>query len=570
MRLNIIQSVVFFLLGAIICSLFYMQIIHGAYWRRQSTNNRIRIVPVDGPRGRILDRHGTVLADDRVAFEVGVIPQDIEDQGALFGYLGSVLHQDPQSLERRFGREKQAPFAPVILAEDVPRQLAIKIEEEKFVYPGLIVQQGFERYYPFHDIGAHVLGYVGKISKDEIAENHSYGYTPLSRVGKTGIEEEYEPFLKGHPGGRQIEVNSRGRQVRLLGLKDPSAGNDVVLTVDARLQAAAQELLSGQRGGIVVMNLNTGELLSLVSSPSYDPNVFLDKTRSGELRSYLNDPLTPLFDRVTCGLYPPGSVFKVPEALAAIQLHKITPQTTFFCPGYMLVGKRKFHCAEVHGVQDLQEAIAHSCNVYFFHVGLLLQPHLIGAFEKAFGLTRPTGIDLPYEARGHMVTKASRGRPWYTGDVLNLSIGQGYTLVTPLELTVMMAAVADDGIVLQPRLVRQIGGRLLIPEDLSKRPLIKLRKQTWQIVQQGLRACIDDPTGTCRDLAAVPGLDIYGKTGTAQTVYGKPNDAWFVGYTRSAKAGIAICVFLEYGGSSENAVKIARDLLLKLQSLKVI
>ena len=570
MRLKIIESFIHFFLGLIVCGLVYMQIIHGDYYHRQSMNNRIRIVPIDGPRGRIVDRNGVILADNHVVFHVGVVPQDVEDKKALFGYLGQVLDRDPDFLERQFERKKLAPFAPVILAQDISRELAVKIEEEKFIYPGLIVQQGYERYYPFNDAGAHVLGYVGKIDEDEIEYNGQYGYTPLSFVGKTGIEKEYDPYLQAGPGGRQIEVDSRGAQVRLLGLKDPQAGRDIVLTIDERVQNAAQELLSGYRGGIVVMDISNGDLISLVSSPSYDPNAFSDRSKSELLTEYFNDSSTPLLDRVVSGLYPPGSVFKIPVALAAIQLHKITPSTTYDCPGYMIVGGRKFGCSHVHGVQDLKAALAHSCNVYFFHVGQLVTPPIIGAFARAFGLTRPTGIDLPFEARGKIVTGASRDRAWYTGDVLNLSIGQGFTLTTPLQLAVMIAAVANNGVILRPRVVKKVGGVTLAVMDFSQRPRIRLRDNTWEVVQQGLKAVVDDPEGTGHDLKQVGGLDIYGKTGTAQSVRGKPNHAWFVGYTKSPKGAIAFCVFLEYGGSSENSVKIARDLLLKLQSLQII
>ena len=200
MRLNVIQSFIFSFLGLIIGSLIYMQIIHGDYYHRQSMNNRIRVVPMDGPRGRILDRNGVILADNRIAFHVGVVPQDVEDKKALFVYLGKVLDRDPDFLERQFERKRTAPFAPVILAQDISRELAVKIEEEKFIYPGLIVQQGFERYYPFNDAGAHVLGYVGKIDEDEIEDNQQYGYTPLSFVGKTGVEKRYDAFLQGDPG----------------------------------------------------------------------------------------------------------------------------------------------------------------------------------------------------------------------------------------------------------------------------------------------------------------------------------------------------------------------------------
>ena len=570
MRLNFIQSIIFFSLGLIICGMFYIQIIHGDYYHHQSMNNRIRVVPIDGPRGRLYDRNGIVLADNHIVFHVGVIPQDVENKNALFGYLGRMLDKEPDFLKRQFERKKLAPFAPVILAQDISRELAVKIEEEKFIYPGLIVQQGYERFYPFNGTGAHVLGYVGKIDEDEIDESQRYGYTPLTFVGKTGVEKKYDTYLQGMPGGRQIEVDSRGAQVRLLGLKDPIAGDDVVLTIDQRVQNAAQELLSGHKGSIVVMDLTNGDLISLISSPSYDPNVFSDKSKNDNIHSYLNDPSTPLFNRTVSGQYPPGSVFKIPVALAAIQLHKITPATTYDCPGYMMVGKRKFGCSHVHGNQDLVAALAHSCNVYFFHIGQLVTPSVIGAFAKAFGLTRPTGVDLPFEAKGKIVTGASAGRSWYTGDVLNLSIGQGYTLTTPLQLTVMMAAVANDGVILRPRVVKEVGGEEIPVMSFSKRPLIRLRDQTWRVVQQGLKAVVDDPQGTGHDLKEIPLANIYGKTGTAQSIHGKPNHAWFVGYTRSPKASIAFCVFLEYGGSSENTVKIAHDLLLKLQSLQII
>jgi len=571
MRFNVIQSIIFLCLALIIGGLFYMQIIHGAYYHRQSMNNRIRIVPSDAPRGRILDRNGVILADNRMAFHVGVVAQDIENRKALFDYLGRVLDRDPAFLEKQFQRKKISSFAPVILAEDIPREMAVKIEEEKFGLPGLVIQQGFERFYPMGEAGSHVLGYVGKVDESQIEDEDLYGYTPLTLVGKTGIEKEYESFLQGSPGGLQIEINSRGQQVRLLGIKEALEGRDIVLTIDQRVQNISQELLRGLRGSIVVMDLDNADVISLVSSPSYDPNVFTDKNKRDHLDVYFNNTLTPLLNRAVSGQYPPGSVFKIPLALAAIERHKIIPSTTFDCPGYMMVGHRKFGCSHVHGVQDLEGAIAHSCNVYFFHLGQLVGAGIIDAYAKAFGLDRPTGIDLPFEAKGKLVTKSFEGRSWYGGDILNLSIGQGFTLTTPLQLTVMLAAVANEGVILRPRLVKQVGDKPVAPLDFSQRPLVRLREETWGTVQKGLKSVVDDPQGTGHALQDIRGLEIYGKTGTAQSVHSKPNHAWFVGYTKSSlKENVAFCVFLEYGGSSENAVQIARSLLLKLQSLQII
>ncbi|MBF0511675.1 MAG: hypothetical protein HQL13_05015, partial [Candidatus Omnitrophica bacterium] len=443
MRINIIQFFIFLFLGLILFALFYMQMIQGGYYHHQSMNNRIRVVPTDALRGRVLDANGLVLADNRPSLNIALIPQDVEDKRGLFDYLAQELDRPLEAIERQFNFKKTASFAPVVLAQDIPRELAVKIEEEKFVYPGLIIQQGFERYYPFDEVGAHVIGYVGKVDEEEMFNSQEYGYTPLSFTGKTGVEKWYDALLQGEPGGRQIEVDSRGHQVRLLGVKESSVGRDVVLTIDQRIQIVAQDLLKGQRGGIVVMDISNGDVLSLVSSPSYDLNAFLDKRKSNKLNAYFKDSTTPLLNRVVTGLYPPGSVFKIPVALAALQLNKITPETTFECSGYMMLGNRKFGCSHVHGAQDLKQALAHSCNVYFFHTGSLLKPSVIGAFAKAFGLGMKTGVDLPFEKRGSLVTGASRTGAWYTGDILNLSIGQGYTLVTPLQLTVLMAAVAN-------------------------------------------------------------------------------------------------------------------------------
>lgn len=548
------------------CGLFYMQIIRGDTYHRLSMNNRIRLVASNAPRGRILDRHGMVVADNQMSFNVGIIPGDIEDKKILFDYLAAALHKDSFLLERQFQRRKASRFFPVIVAEDVPRELAIKIEEEKFIYPGLVVVRGFQRVYPFKEAGAHVLGYVGKNDNQDDTDDHGdrslYGYrTPPTIVGKTGLEKRYEFLLQGERGGHQIEIDSLGAQVRFLGIKEPVSGEDLVLTIDQRLQMAAQQLLEGLRGSIVVMDLDHADVFSMVSSPSYDPNIFLDKKKQDKIGVYFNDRAAPLLNRAISGRYPPGSVFKILLALAALQNHLIVPTTSFDCPGYMMVGKRRFGCSHVHGTQDLKQALAHSCNVYFFNVGERLGASMISAYARVFGLNRPTGVDLPFEAKGTLVTRASEGRPWYKGDTLNLSIGQGYTLTTPLELTVLMAAVANDGVVLFPRLVQT---------NPSKRAVIRLRDDVWHKVQEGLKAVVDDEQGTGHDLKDIRGMDIYGKTGTAQSGTGKPNHAWFVGYAKSSINKIAFCVFLEYGGASENAVLLAKNLLLKLQSLKII
>jgi len=238
------------------------------------------------------------------------------------------------------------------------------------------------------------------------------------------VEKYYEDQLQGTPGGRQIEVNSRGQEVRLLGTKEPKNGKDIVLTLDQRVQSAAAGLLDNRRGSVVVMDLRNGDVLAMVSSPSFDPNVFTDKSRSAGIEAYMRSPDGVFQNRAIAGQYPPGSVFKVPVALAALERRKITPETAFDCPGFYMLGGARFGCAHVHGREDLLQAIAHSCNVYFFHAGQLASARLIGAYARAFGLTRPTGIDLPFEAAGSLVLPGAKKDGWFGGDTLNLSIGR--------------------------------------------------------------------------------------------------------------------------------------------------
>ncbi len=564
MRLHILEKIIFFFLGLIVAALLYMQVIRGEYYHEQSVNNRIRIVPVDAPRGRIIDCSGVVLADNRSSFNIVVIPQDIESAGDLFTFVGKLLNKDPKAIERLFRHRRITPFDPVLIAEDISRDVVIAVEENRFQYPGLEVEESFERLYPFHEASAHVVGYVGRIDPTAADVMGEYGYTLLSVVGKTGVEQFYENELQGTAGGKQIEVNSRGRQVRLLSTKEPVKGNDIVLTIDQRVQSAANRIIEGRRGAVVVMDLAAGNILTLVSSPSFDPNAFTDRAQNYRLSGYFANADSPLLDRAVAGQYAPGSVFKVPVALAAIERGKVLPATEFDCPGYYVLGGRKFGCAHVHGKENIWQAIAHSCNVYFYHIGQSVTAQIIGAYAKAFGLSRPTGIDLPFEVPGKLILPNQKKEGWFTGNTLNLSIGQGDTLTTPIQLTVMMGAVANDGIVLKPRILKAINGNALPDPVLSRRPIVRLKDATWRAVQNGLRQTITDKDGTAHILDDLKGMTIFGKTGTAQA--GKQGDhAWFAGYVRTPKNNFAFCVFLEHGGPSSNAVLLTRALLQQMR-----
>ncbi len=568
MRLRILRLLSVVMLLAIIAALVYMQIIRGEFYYNQSSNNRIRVIPVDAPRGKIVDRQGTVLADNRDAYHVAIIDQETDDKDTLFDFLGKVLNRDPEGIKKLYAKRKVTPFAPVIVAEDVPSSSILKIEENRFQYPGLMVMKSYQRSYPLEAATAHAVGYVGKVNQDEISDD-MYGYTPLSLIGKFGVEKYYDEQLRGVAGGRQIEVNSRGQEVRTLGIKEPESGKDVVLTIDATLAQEVAKLFNDRRGAAVVMDMTNGEVALLASSPSFNPNAFVDKAINNQVTGFFQNSHAPLLNRAVTGQFPPGSVFKVPVALAALQLNKIKAMQTYDCPGYYLLGGRKFGCAHVHGKQDLVQAIAHSCNVYFFHTGQILGPRIINAYAKAFGLLNRTGIDLPFESKGRM-RKISSANSFFGGDILNLSIGQGDTISTPIQLTVLMAAVATEGIIIEPRVVKSVGGKLREPQDLLKRPRVKLRHEVWATVQEGLGEVVTDQEGTGRILQELSGVSIWGKTGTAQAGKEKENHAWFAGYVKNASHAYSFCVLLEHGGSSANAVELTKNVLALMQKLNLL
>ena len=550
----------------IVADLFYVQAIQGRYFYGLSVNNRIRIVPLDGWRGRIKDRNGKILADNRLSYDVMVTPQDIQKAEGVFEFLSAVLGMDENSILQRYGQRKTAPFDPVTLAEDIPLEKAIVIEENKYRFPSLFIQETYRRDYPLHKNSAHVLGYTGKINRAQKERFKEYGYSLQSVTGYSGVEEYYDAYLRGEEGGLQVEVNSRGQQVRLLGLREPKKGQDITLTIDSDIQQDALELLEDRTGVIIVMDMDNGEILSLASSPAFDPSAFADSRRQNEVSRFLADPSAPVLNRAIKGAFPPGSVFKVVLATAGLHSKKITPQTSFVCTGVYFLRKAGFRCTHVHGSQNLIASLAHSCNVYYYNVGLLLGAETIHHYARWLGLGEMTHIDLPYEEAGFIPSQQQRiasgmGR-WHAGDTLNLSIGQGDVLATPVQILRLMAVIARHGAMVQPHVIKAIGETEV--EKLSVERKIKIDERVLQTVQKGLRAAVTDFSGTAHILD-FPDVYVAGKTGTAQTSGGKKPHAWFTGYVRGEKKNIALCIFLEYGGSSYNASLIARSLLLGMK-----
>lgn len=568
MRLKILKIIITGFFGALVLGLGHLQIVRGSYYQALGVHNCIRVVPVEPNRGRIVDRNGVILADTQVSFDIMVVPQEVQDKEKLFSFLSDILKIKKTKLLDLYQKRKLASFAPVAVMEDISRNQAIIFEENKFRFPGLLVEVRSKRFYPFGETGAHVLGYVGRVNPERMKLFKDYGYTVEGMTGYSGLEESYDRFLRGDEGGVQIEVNSRGQQVRLLGMRVAAPGHDVRTTLDARIQKIAQGVLEGDPGVVIVMDMDNGEVLSLVSSPSFDPNVFLDYTASDKRKAYFTDRRAVLLNRAVQGQYPPGSVFKIPVSLAGLLTKKINTRTSFLCKGFYLLGNRVFRCSHEHGMQDFTQALAHSCNVYFFHTGLMLGPKLMEDHARMFGLGTITQIDLPYEEKGHVPrSDALRRRKWSKGDTLNFSIGQGDLLVTPIQLLRMVAMVARNGKDILPSLVRSIGDSRVRREKEMKDA--EIPQIYFDQVRAGMRDAVRTEGGTARALY-MSDLVVLGKTGTAQAPGGKQSHSWFVGFCPEAKTRIVFCVFLENGGSSYYACQRAAYLLKEMKNQDIL
>lgn len=535
--------------GLLFLNLLRMQVFEWGAYRRLSEKNRIRVIYLEGARGRIYDRAGKPLADNRLSFNCSVMPRESNDIDETCGRLAPLLGETKETLLQRFGKSKSGNFNTVILAEDIGRTQAMAIEERLDELPGVLIETRPQREYPLGPAAAHLVGYIGPLQGDE-ESRELYDYSRRDWVGANGVEKMSEGFLRGRSGGLQIEVNSAGRIVKALGIKEPETGKDIQLTVDAALQSHVQSLLHGEKGAVIVMDLKDGSILSFNSSPSFDPNRFASSKGRKSVAGYLTGADAPMVDRGTRGQYPPGSIYKIVTALAALKRQKITPETQYNCPGFMVIGGNKFHCWKLsgHGEEDLTKAFADSCDVYFYSAGLAAGVDAIVDRAKMLGLGRPTGLDLPGERSGLVPDPEWKRRakrlPWFDGDTANLSIGQGFLQLTPIQALMMISAVATNGEVPRPHLVEKVNGVKV--SDNSVRHL-DVPAEHWKAVQAGLDAVVNSPRGTGR-LAKAEGVRIAGKTGTAQSGQSRTH-AWFVGYAPAERPKVAMVVFLENGGT---------------------
>jgi penicillin-binding protein 2 len=564
---------------------FYLQVIQGEELRRLSDNNCIRLQGIDAPRGLIFDRNGRRLVDNRPAFDVGIIIKDARPLEQTLARLAGYLDLDEAELRERVARRNgEAAYNPVIIERDISRDTLAVLEAHKFDLPGVVVNVIPRRHYIYETSAAHLLGYLGEISGPELQKALFPGSRAGDFIGKSGVEKAFEKFLKGERGGRQVEVNANGQVVRVLKTVEATPGKNIFLTIDKELQRKAETLLEGIAGAAVAMDPFTGEVLAIASSPAFDQNDFVSGLSTEVWDGIRSNPFRPLENKAIQGTYPPASTYKIITAIAGLEEGVIDENTTFYCPGHYRLGNRTFRCWKRggHGKLNVVEAIEKSCDVFFYQVGQKLGVDRLAWYAKACGLGAPAGIDIAHEAAGLVPTadwkKQRTGVSWQTGETLSVAIGQGYNLTTPLQMLVLTAAVGNGGIRLRPLILKSLqnpDGETLFscrPEEIGQLPV---SPKTLDIVRRGLWRVVNQKTGTAW-VARVAGIDICGKTGTAQVFSRKKNEtlftqdrpaylnshAWFVAYAPADNPRIAVAVIVEHGEHGSSAASpIARELV---------
>jgi penicillin-binding protein 2 len=539
-------------------SLFYYQVIKGDYYLNHSKNNYLRTIPLSPIRGTIFDRNLIPLAYDKASFNVAVIPFEIKkNKEAFFKKISEFLSYDINSIYKNYNREKENLFSPVNIIVDIEKKTALYLKEA--FGNDILINPKPKRFYPYPYEFAHILGYVKEV-KAFYKNLKKYGYTPHQRAGFLGVEQYYDTYLKGEEGGDLIEVDAKGKVVGFLGTKISQKGRDIYLTLDYKIQKLAYESLKGKRGAIILMDSKKGDIICMVSTPSFNLNHF---TEGRKIERVLKSKYSPLINRAIQATYPLGSTFKPIVAAAALEEGVINENVTFNCKGKFKIGEEEFKCWNIHGEENIYQALAHSCNVYFYNIGIKLGPYLIAKWAKRFGLDSLSEIDLPYEKKGFIPTPSWKKKKlkmrWFDGDTLNMSIGQGFVEATPLEVLLAINVFANEGYLIKPYLLRKIGN---IESIISTKVYVGISKETLDIIKKSLREAVKREDGTAHILERL-GLQIAGKTGTAQT-RGKPH-GWFVGFFPYENPKYTICVFLEHAGSSYEALKVTYYFLKKLK-----
>ena len=586
-RFKIVFAIVSIMLFLLIMRMWHLQVIRGDELRQRSENNSLRLRKIKPLRGLILDTNGQVLVDNQPSFDILLVPNRSSNINDVVSKLKDLLAARDMELSTDIppALEKKRWFPPVKLKKNVSMETLAIVETRASVLPGITVEVVPIRQYLGGEMIAHIIGYTGEISPEELKKDTDGDVSVGDIVGKDGLEKYLDQYLKGKSGAQQVEVNVLGKEVKVIGKIEPVSGYNVILSIDSYLQKIAWDALKDKAGSVVVMDPRDGAVLALVSSPSFDPNLFNGGISFKDWENLSNDPSHPMGNRAIAGQYPPGSTYKLFVAAAALEEGLITPDTAFTCNGSFDLGNRTYHCWQKHGHGrvNLHRAIVESCDVYFYNLGKLVGVDKIAEYARSFGFGQPTGIDLPREKGGLIPTKQwklSRFKEvWQLGETISISIGQGFDLVTPIQLVNAYAALANGGTVYRPRIIKRIetaDGRILKSFEPEQKGKLPLSKKNIEILQHALWGVVNEDGGTGHALRRKE-ADVCGKTGTAQVV-GMPDDhgarkrkiisakfgdhALFVCFAPYKNPEIAIAVIAEHAGHGGSAAApIARKIM---------
>jgi penicillin-binding protein 2 len=569
---GIIVSVLF-----IVVKLFGMQLFSGGFYRKASEQNGVRVVPIQAPRGIIADIYGTVLVKNRPSYSIYLVPYEVNNLDSASIHLGRVLNRKPEEIKEQIRLGWQGRFHPIRLKRDLEFETVCYIEEHALEFPGIIFQVEPTRQYPEDNYGSHIWGYIGEATEADLAvDSFDRNYSLGDVIGKDGLEKQYERYLRGQNGLKYLEVTAGGKILGELPGKEriyPVRGSALQLEIDWRLQEVAErELALNGSGAVIAIDPRDGGVRALASVPNFDANLFSGVVSREVWEAVSSDSLHPLFNRSIKGTYPPGSTMKLFTAAAGLENDIITTESTFDpCRGAKKFGNRVFRCWRPggHGKLKIVNAIIQSCDVYFYQLGVEIGLDLWSETARACRFGVPTGVDLPGELSG-LVPSAEYFDSRYGKDgwtkylILNLAIGQGELLVTPMQMAALYAALGNGGIVYKPRIVSSIispdGDSMRIEPEMAGR--LPIQKDNLDILHQGLLGVVADEHGTARSIA-IPGISVAGKTGTAQNPHGDDH-SWFVCYAPAENPELAVAVIVEKAGhGSSVAAPLAKKILEK-------
>ncbi|PKH03608.1 penicillin-binding protein 2 [Psychromonas sp. MB-3u-54] len=577
-------------IGVLISNLYYLQITSFQKYQTRSNDNRISVQTIPPNRGLIYDRNGIIIAENRPVYNLQVIvnkTKNLDDNMLELQKLLALTDQEIKSFheQNRYARS----FKAIIIRQQLSAKEVALFSVNQHRFKGFSIQANLKRFYPFADTFTHALGYIAKINSTDLRQIEERGesarYRATEYIGKLGIEKYYEDLLHGQPGQRQVEVDSWGKVIRTLSFTPPIPGKDIILNLDVKLQLKAQQLLGENRGSVVILDANTGGVLSLVSSPSYDPNLFVQGISQREYQALLQSKDRPLINRATQGRYPPASTIKPEMALLALDAGVITEQTEIFDPGWWIVpnSKRRFRDWKRwgHGKVDVHKAIEQSCDTFFYQTAYKTGIDRMSPFMKKFGFGNYSGLDIGEETKAIMPSrewkKARFNEQWYDGDTISVGIGQGYWTVTPIQLTKATAILSRKGKVIEPHMLQSIisGDSTVTPAREAQKPILLKDSHYWEVALDAMYAVTSKKSGTADKAFAGTSYSVAGKSGTAQVISIKEDEtydadsmkerhrdnAMFVAFAPFKDPEIVASVVLENaGGGSSHAAPIVRSL----------